>query len=272
MDIKSNSKERDDMKKIVALLLVLVCILSLVACSTDENTYDNPFRHLYTVSEVLYSNDSIIMNTDDMLIELSEYQSLWMCTDIKNYDYYLVGDFENVDLEDNENSQDKALWNFYTDEEQIEQYTLQITNEDKVILSFLKEEQLQWQYQLNRVDMINCNVSSLGSFTTIFPDWFFPNTFEATADNLIYLSGADISGRGTVILTPQNESIKSITIYETYFTDGNVEYNEYKLESDFKNEKDFNLSVSTRYETGKQFAIYRIPYGEVECWFYLKFN
>ena len=102
--------------------------------------------------------------------------------------------------------------------------------------------------------------------TTIFPDWLFPNTFEATADNLIYLSGAEISDKGSVMLTPQDESIKSITVYETYFTDGNIEYNEYTLENDF------NFSVSTRYETGEQFAIYRIPYGEVECWFYLKFN
>jgi len=258
------------MKKFSLFLYVfcfLLTIMALSGCVDNTTSVDSPFGHIYTIEQVLHTGNLLPEDTDNVLIQLGEHQTLWICTDLQTYDYMTVGKFEAVELEDSEyQNQLKGLWRFYADADQNELYELQVTKEGTIKLSFLETENVQWIYQLRRVDLITCNVTALGALTTIYPDWFFPNTFSATPDNLIYLSGADISGKGTVKLTVQDDAITSLTVYEAYYTNGSVEYNEYTLEKDFK------LSVSTRYESGEQFAIYRIPCGEIECWFYLNFN
>lgn len=258
------------MKKLslyLSVFVLLLTIMTLSGCADNTSSVDSPFGHIYTIEEVLYGEDPTMENVDNILIQLGELQTLWICTDVQTYDYLTVGKFETAELDTNENqNQIKGLWQLYVDEDRKEQYELQVTKEGNIKLSFLRSGEVQWMYQLHRVDLITCNVTTLGTLTTIYPDWLFPNTFSATPDNLIYLSGANISGKGTVQLKVQDESITSLTVYETYYTDGNVEHNEYILDKAFK------LSVSTRYDTGEQFAIYRIPCGELDCWFYLKFD
>lgn len=251
------------MKKLAAFALVMVCALSLVGCGTGDNLNRNPFGHLYCIDDVLYSGDTDSLNPDTSLIQLNEYHSLSLCTDIQSYDYSVIGKFETVEAD---GDPFKGPWQLFADEAQTEQYHLQLEDDGTVILSFLKSGVLQWKYQLHRVDVIDCNVMTLGSMTTIYPDWLYPNTFSASPENLIYLSSANINGKGTVKLLIQDESISSITIYEAYYTNESVEYKEYILEDDFE------LSVSTRYKAGEQFAIYCIPCGGFECWFYLKFD
>jgi len=250
------------MKKVAAFILAMLCILFLAGCGTGESADPNPFGHLYRIGGVLQGGDAYSENPDATLIQLNEYHSLRICNDIQTYDYSTIGNFETV--EENGDSR-KGPWRLFADEAQTEQYDLQL-EDGRVVLSFLKSGELQWMYQLQRVDLITCDVAAFGSLTTIYPDWLFPDTFSATPENLIYLSGADISGKGTVKLAVQDESITSLTVYEAYYTDGNVAHSQYILENDFE------LSVSTRYGSGEQFAIYRIPCGELDCWFYLNFD
>lgn len=251
------------MKKLIVLVFAMVGVLSLVACGNGEITNSDPFGHLYCIGDVLHSENSASEGIDTLLIKLDDYRTLSVCTDIETYDYCTIGKLETIETD---GDTFKGPWQLFADEEQTEKYHLQLEDDGTVILSFLKSGELQWKYRLHRVDVIDCSVMTLGSMTTIYPDWLYPDTFSASPDNLVYLSGADINGKGTVKLFVQDKSITRITVYETYFVNGHVEYSEYSLE------KDFELSVSTRYASGEQFAIYRIPCGDFECWFYLKFT
>lgn len=246
------------MKKLAPFLLAMVISLSLAGCGDRKSSNDDPFGHLYCVGSVLQGEAP-----DTVLIQLNEYHSLSICEDVQTYDYSMIGNFETVE----ENGDPlKGPWQLFADETQTERYCLELEENGTVMLSYAKHGELQWKYQLRRADLITCDVTDFGSLTTIYLDWLYPDTFSATPDNLIYLSGADISGKGTVKLTVQDASITSLTVYEAYYTDGNVEHNQYVLADDFR------LSVSTRYASGEQFAIYRIPCGELDCWFYLDFD
>lgn len=255
------------MRKFATHLCVLAILLTMIVmsgCTDAKSTVDSPFKHTYTIGESLQTADSdFAADNDAVLIQLDEYHTLWICSDTLDYDYTMIGRFEAAE---EEGDSFKGPWTLFTDAEQTEQYFLQLEDDGGVILSFSKNDNLQWKYRLHRIDLIDCNVMTSESLTTIYPEWMFPGTFSASLENLIYLSGANIPDKGTVQLTVHDESITALTVYEAYYTDGTVEYNEYTLENNFK------LSVSTRYESGEQFAIYRISCGEVECWFYLKFD
>lgn len=245
------------MKKLTVFLLTMVFILSLAGCGTGKSSNDDPFGHLYRVGSVLQGEKQ-----GTALIQLNEYHSLSICEDVQTYDYEMIGKFETVE---EKGDPMKGPWKLLADETQTEQYCLEWEDPEGLVLSYLKDGALQWACQLQRADLMTCNVTALGTLTTIYPDWFYPGTFSAIPENLMYLSGADISGKGTVKLAVADEGIRSLTVYEAYFTDGKAEYSEYTLDQDFK------LPVATRYEFGEQFAIYRIPCGELECWFYLNF-
>ena len=245
------------------VLGVLLAMISFSGCTNSANTVESPFKHTYTIGESMHTGTSVLDAENDAIIQLDESRTLWICSDTLTYDYSLIGRFEPVKTD---GDPVKGPWELFVDDEQTEQYCLQLEDDGTTILSFLKNGEFQWKYQLHRIDLIDCNVITLGSMTTIYPDWLYPGTFSAALENLIYLSGANISNKGTIQLALHDESISSLTVYEAYYTDGTVEYNEYTLENNYK------LSVSTRYESGEQCAIYRIPCGELECWFYLKFD
>lgn len=267
MEISQNCKASASWLRIIAnaIVFLLVALNIFVGCSISDSSDRNPFGHTYIVDEVLYAKDLSGKNVDHILIQIYSIGTLLVCNDVQTYDYSMFGKFEAVKQENKSNSVGDE-WAFFVDEEKHEQYKLLVTDEGNILFSYLENKEVQWEYKLRRIDMINCVVSTVGTLTQIQPDWFFPETFTSSSDNLIYLSSADIPGKGTLNLSVQDESITSITVYEEYYIDGNVEYSEYILKDNF------NLSLSTRYESGEQYAIYRIPYGNLECWFYLKYN
>ena len=236
-----------------------------VGCSLPDNSDRNPFGHTYIVDEVLYSKEGAGEDVDQLLIQIYRIGTLLVCNDVETYDYSMIGKFEAIKSDNNSNSVGEE-WELFVDEDKHEQFKLLVTDEGNILFSYLENMQVQWEYKLRRIDMINCTVSTVGTLTQIQPDWFFPDTFTSSPENLIYLSSADIPNKGTLNLSVQDASITSITVYEEYYTDGNVEYSEYNLKDNFK------LSLSKRYESGEQYAIYRIPYANLECWFYLTYN
>ena len=254
------------MKKVTSFFCVLGVLLTMISfcsCSDSTSSDKSPFNHIYTIGESMHTDSSPLITNNNVLIQVDGSRTLWICSDTLTYDYSMIGRFEPIEAE---GDPFKGPWGLFVDDEKTEQYFLQLEDDGTIILSFLKSGELQWKHQLHRIDVIDCNVMTLGSITTIYPDWLYPDTFSASHENLIYLSGANISNKGTLQLAVHDESISSLTVYEAYYTDGAVEYNEYTLKNDYK------LSVSTRYDSGEQCAIYRIPCGELECWFYLKFD
>lgn len=249
------------MKRLIISILIAAVFLS--GCSQMSNTAKaDPFDHIYRVTETLVSDDSAIDPRDSLLINLSAFHNLLIMSDSTTYDFEMVGEFKETELVEGDTR--KGLWALVRDDAPA-RYEVSVEDDDSVVLTHLLADQVQYSYKLTRVDMVSVSVSTFGTREHLEIDWYFDGTFPG---DLLQLSSGSINGKGKIGFSVEDESIDKITVIEEYYTDGKVEHTEYQLTK----EEGFGISAKTRYESGEQYAIYRIPYDNGEYVFYVKYK
>lgn len=197
---------------------------------------------------------------ETLLINIDALCNLYFMEDATTYYFQEIGKLKQMKLSEDDSR--KGLWFCCKGSDR---YELSVEADDTVVLTCLTTEKVLWSYQLSRVDMITAHTSSAGTRSHTDLNWFFADTFS---NNLLQIpSRPDILKKGTLGFSTEDDRITSLTVFEEYYTDGNVEYKEYVLRS----EDGFNMELNTKYETGEQYAIYRIPYENGEYIFCLKY-
>lgn len=197
---------------------------------------------------------------ETLLINIDALCNLYFMEDATTYYFQEIGKLKQMKLSEDDSR--KGLWFCCKGSDR---YELSVEADDTVVLTCLTTEKVLWSYRLSRVDMITAHTSSAGTRSHTDLNWFFADTFS---NNLLQIpSRPDILKKGTLGFSTEDDRITSLTVFEEYYTDGNVEYKEYVLRS----EDGFNMELNTKYETGEQYAIYRIPYENGEYVFCLKY-
>lgn len=210
--------------------------------------------------EVLESGAAESSPEETLLINIDALCNLYFMEDATTYYFQEIGKLKQMKLSEDDSR--KGLWFCCKGSDR---YELSVEADDTVVLTCLTTEKVLWSYQLSRVDMITAHTSSAGTRSHTDLNWFFADTFS---NNLLQIpSRPDILKKGTLGFSTEDDRITSLTVFEEYYTDGNVEYKEYVLRS----EDGFNMELNTKYETGEQYAIYRIPYENGEYIFCLKY-
>ena len=248
------------MKRMILAILLIAILLSGCGVMDNYSLEANPFGHAYRVAEVLESNTPETSAEEKLLVKIDVACNLYVLKDTLTYDFQKIGELQKLELSKEDTR--KGLWFCYQDSDR---YELSVEEDDTVILTQLVNEEISWAYRLSRVDTISANLSSAGSRSHMQLNWYFSDTFSG---NLQMPSRPDIIKKGTLGISTEDDSISELTLFEEYYTDGNVEYKEYALSK----EDGFNISVETRYETGEQYAIYRIPFENGEYVFLIKFG
>lgn len=248
------------MKRMILSIILIALLLSGCGIMKNYSLEADPFGHTYRVAEVLGSTAPEASAEEKLLINIDALCNLYIMEDTTTYEFQKIGEFKQLELPEDDTR--KGLWFCY---KAADRYELSVEEDDAVILTQLVNEEISWSYQLSRVDTISANLSSAGSRSHMQLNWYFSDTFPG---NLQIPSRPDIIKKGTLGISTEDDSIANLTLFEQYYTDGNVEYKEYALNK----EDGFNISVETRYETGEQYAIYRIPFENGEYVFLIKFS
>lgn len=246
------------------IISILIAAVFLSGCSSTANNTANadPFGHIYRVTETLISEDASANLDKSILINLSAFHNLSIMEDTTTYDFAMVGELKETELVKGDTR--KGLWTLVRDDTPV-RYEVSVEDDDSVVLTHRIANQIQWSYRLARVDMVSVSVSTFGTREHLEIDWYFAGTFPG---NLLQLSSGSINGKGKIGFSVEDESIDKITVIEEYYTDGNVEYAEYQL----TREEGFSIAVRTKYDTGDQYAVYRIPNENGEYVFYVKYK
>ena len=248
------------MKKVIFAILLIAVFLTGCGVMEYYSLEADPFGHTYRVEEVLKTSTPEVSSEELRLIKIDALCNLYVMEDTATYDFREVGKLQQLELPEEDTR--KGLWFCY---QASNRYELSVDENDNVVLTKLVSEETVWSYRLSRVDTVSAHLSSSGTRSHIQLNWYFADTFPG---NLQIPNRPDIIKKGTLGISAEDDSISNLTLYEAYYTDGNVEHKEYAL----KKEDGFSISVETRYETGEQYAIYRIPYENGEYVFLIKFG
>ncbi len=223
-----------------------------------ENT---PIPGSYRIDKILYPEGQEA--TDVTLIELGGTNLLYISLDGIHSER--IGHFTYTPPTEGEAA--KGLWRLVPEEAPNELYLLTLEADDSVTLSYTRDGNLQWKWLLkNDLYIASVMVSTRGKTSFRSADWYPEGIpLQDYTYNRAYI---DIVTRATLKLQVYN--LESLTLYEEYHHDGQVDTQVYALEP----EKDgsFQLKVETRYADQEQYALYRIPYGEGAFQFYLSFG
>ena len=103
MYISKSEKERNNMKKCLALLLTLVCLVTLVACnSNSDDQSQNNAKPAYFVGKVteIYDNACLVEVTDGGNYgKLAVGTAVQVTTNIENCPDYAIGDYLRVEFD-----------------------------------------------------------------------------------------------------------------------------------------------------------------------------
>lgn len=227
------------MKRLIVCILMISLLLSSCGITKDYSLEADPFAHTYRVVEILESGSVEPSLEETLLINIDALCNLYFMDDTTTYEFQEIGKLQQIELSDNDTR--KGLWFCYKGSDR---YELSVEADDTVVLTCLNNEDALWSYRLSRVDMISAHLSSADTRSHIQLNWYFENTFPG---NLQLPNRPDILKKGTMGFSTEDDRITNLTVFEEYYTDGNVEHREYTL----SNEDGFSIDLSTRYETGE---------------------
>lgn len=237
------------MKRMLALVLAAVL---LSGCTAGDGGGEELLNHTYGIEEIQRAENA--PQEQARQFRLDEQGKLWIMEDPAAFSFVQLGQFQH--------QKDAQLWTLNAEDGFL--YELR-QEEGSPILTKRQGEQVCWAYTLAPVDGIGVNLSSAGVRSFLEIDWFFADTFSG---NLDLLSAGTVQGKGTIGFSVADDAIETITLLEEYHTGDEVESNTYTL----TREEGFALPVTTRAETEKQYALYRIPYENGEFVFYVVYT
>lgn len=232
----------------VILIATLIPISSQVFDSGMANP-TVPFSRTYRVAEVYYGEEAT------PIIKLSAYGDVQLINHSR-MDSQDLGTLTYQEPQGAQAEQIFGIWNLVPEEDASATYRITVENLTGVIATHWRDDFLQWQYRLEAVDTLQVSGSSRGERCFFTPRWFYEGTFDDYSGSLEYIN---IYTSGKIGFSWKDDSAQDITLTEVYNHDGQLETREYFLPAD-----QLSLELETRYETGKQEAIYRIPYENGE--------
>jgi len=238
-------------RRMISFLFFLALSVQLTGCL--DSTHE-PFGHTYQVTAISEISDNAEADKK-LIVKVDVFGNLLIADDMKTMEFSRFGEFKK-------SKQHKNTWIIGEDDTDI-QYILRWDGDNGLMLSMMSDAQLQWTYTLEPVDTVSVNVSSGAERSSLEIDWYYADTFSG---DLLQLSKATVHGEGKMGIQVA-ENVEQIVVYEEYCTDGIWESYEYTLNY----ETGFSLNLVTRYPSGNQYAIYRIPYANGEYIFYLEY-
>lgn len=152
-------------------------------------------------------------------------------------------------------------------------YRLEITADDRTLLSYSENEQLLWRWELKQLPGIWFAVNTTGSAIVWEMDWFSTGTYS---DDLSSVNGTSTSADGTAYLQVADmvgQEPETLTVIEEYHHGGQVEYREYVLLKDKNDHYPLPEDILIkRYEDTDQYILYRVQWEGGEFLFCLRFE
>lgn len=238
------------------LTATIIPIFSTVSVGANP---DAPFPHTYRVEKVLYGDE-----TGTPIIDLSAYGDLYLI-DRSRMDSQRLGTLTyQKPAEGAQAEQLAGIWNLVPEEDAAASYRITAAENGDIIASHWREDLLQWQYCLSPVDTLRVSGRSGGEMSGFTPRWFYADTIESYSGSL---ESVTIYGSGSIRFSWTDDRTQDITVTEEYFHEGQLEVREYYIPAD-----NLGLDLETRYDSGEQYAIYRIPYEGGEYVFRVDFE
>lgn len=247
---------------LIIVLLIGALFLPLGSALQDSGQLNaaNPFGEDYQITEVLYPEGA----------EAPEYTKIRL----NNVSYVEDRNGESTELgkfiytEPVAGQTQKGIWQYIPEDDPDALYKLTVEADDRVILAYYEQEQLQWKWLLTDYGRDTCfvTVSTLGSTMLTRPDWYAPGR----TDPKPYLTEVDVAGSATLNITVGGLDTEALTLTEEYHYGDHVETQTYTLEP--KKPGNFTLKLQTRYDGAEEWALYRIPYQDGEYRFTLTFG
>lgn len=248
---------------LILLLLIGVPFFNLMTNLQSAGTLNTntPFSQDYRIETVLYPEDQEA--DPEIRIDLREMLNTHTLRIYKNGDdYATIGSFTYQ--EPTANQTDKGIWLLIPEEDPKALYRLSVDADDRVILSYSQQEQLQWKWLLREEYSCRLQVATFGHTMFTNPDWLLPGE----ADPVPYFTHTDVAGKAKLTITlPVADSL---ILQEEYHHGDQVAYTDYQL---LPNDSgSYTLEVETRYDGKQEYALYRIPYKDGSFRFCLTFD
>ena len=234
---------------IVAAMIAAACLIPIFGTMSGSGSTktDVPYPHTYRAAEILQGDESTAP-----IIELDGYGNLYLW-DHQRLDTTCPGTFVYQKPAEGAQSQEiTGIWQLIPEDDASALYRISVDVSGEITASYLLDDILQWKYRLSPVDTLQVSSNSAGVRSFFTPRWFYAGTFDTYAGSLECI---EIRGSGKVGFSWKGERSQELTVLEQYYHDGALETREYDLPAD-----SMGLELEPRYETGKQEAIYRIPY------------
>lgn len=179
-----------------------------------------------------------------------------------------VGIFEAVTPTAHQKQTTKGIWHLVPENQPDTLYKLEISTEDLMTLSCLKDDQLQWRWELKKIPKVMFALTTGDDLFGSEMDWFSDGTY--TGDPAA-VSDTTPSGEASAYIQCNFEGVTQLTLIEEYHHNGQIHSREYTLVQD----KDGNFPLPEdpvkRYEDGVQYILYRLQWEGGEYLFCLKF-
>ncbi len=248
---------------LILAALIAVPFFNLMTDLKDTGTLntDTPFAQDYRIEEVLYPEDQ--EPDPEIRIDLHEMLNSHTLRVYKNGDdYKTLGNFTyQAPIA---HQAENGIWLLVPEDDPQGLYRLIVDADGRVILSYSKQEQLQWKWLLREEYSCMVNVATFGHSMFMNPNWLLPHEEDPEP----YFKHTDVTGKATVTITLPG--LEMLRLIEEYHHCGKVETKEYVLEPEIPGS--FVLEVETRYDGNQEYALYRIPYKGGEFRFNLTFD
>lgn len=236
----------------------------------EENTEVDPFVGTHIVQEVLVPETG--MDTENTRVSLRRifnkdpYMTIYE-TD-EPYPYKEEQDYFRF-VDPAPGSGQLGTWQMVPAEDETLAYWLTVEADHSLLLSFYRNDQLQWQWKLVKEDPVlaSASIQTWGQTIAATLTYYKPEEPDPQPN---FRTQTSINGKGTMKIALSHPESEILTLIEEYHHAGSVESATYTLEPGKSGS--FSLDLKTRYDGKEEWALYRIPYQDGEYRFILTYG
>ena len=247
---------------LILALFFVTPLLNLGTALQDSGNLNtaSPLGKHYQISEVLYPEGSTVPE----YTKLKLYSGISYVED-RHGNSTLLGKFLYTEPVDGQTQ--KGIWQLIPEEVPNALYKLTVEEDDRILLSYYRDEQLLWKGLLTDYGRDTCiiTVATFGSTMSTRPDWYAPGREDPASH-----SRTDVIGTATMQIAALGLPSETLILYEEYHHGSTVETATYTLEP--SKAGSFAMKLKTRYDGQDEWALYRIPYQDGEYRFVLTFG